>query len=382
MKIVIAPDSFKESLTALEVAQAIQIGFAKVFPQAEYELVPMADGGEGSVQSLVDATAGTLQKISVTAPLGNQVEAFYGLSGDRKTAFIEMAAASGLHLVPPEARNPLFTTSYGTGELIKAALDCGVEKILLGIGGSATNDGGLGMLQALGVRFSNAQGQPLGFGGKQLLELASVDLSEFDPRLHQVAFEVACDVNNPLCGERGASAVFGPQKGATAEMIVELDCALGNLASVVEAQLGLEIAEHPGAGAAGGMGAGLLLLPKVELKSGVQIIINATGLQDKVASADLVITGEGRMDAQSIAGKTPIGVARTAKQFGKPVIAIVGSLREDYPVVYRHGIDSVFPIIRQVADLPSTLQSGRENLISAAENIARLYQISARHVLL
>ncbi|MFU2098934.1 glycerate kinase [Mannheimia haemolytica] len=377
MKIVITPDSFKESLTALEVAQAIQQGFARVFPEAEYQLVPMADGGEGSVQSLVDATHGSLQKISVIAPLANEVEGFFGLSGDQKTAFIEMAATSGLHLVPMEQRNPLVTTSYGTGQLIKAALDLGVEKIILGIGGSATNDGGVGMLQALGAKFLNAEQREIGFGGEALSQIQQIDLSGLDSRLKQVEFEVACDVDNPLCGERGASAIFGPQKGATPEMVKMLDHALLHFAETVKSQLGIEIAEKAGAGAAGGMGGGLLLLPNVTLRSGVQIILEATELAEKLADADLVVTGEGRMDAQSIAGKTPIGVARAAKQFGKPVIAIVGSLKEDYPVVYQHGIDAVFPIIRQVSNLEAVLKSGKENLISTAENVARLWKISA-----
>lgn len=376
MKIVIAPDSFKESLTALEVAQAIQTGFARIFPNAEYCLVPMADGGEGSVQSLIDATGGSLQKIVVKAPLANQTEAFFGLSGDKQTAFIEMAAASGLHLVPFEQRNPLITTSFGTGELIKAALDLGVQKILLGIGGSATNDGGVGMLQALGAKFLNAEQQEIGFGGAQLSQIAQIDLSHLDPRLSNVAFEVACDVDNPLCGERGASAVFGPQKGATPEMVKTLDRALAHFAETAKQQLGIEIANHAGSGAAGGMGGGLLLLPKVQLRSGVQIILDTTKLAEKLADADLVITGEGRMDAQSIAGKTPIGVARTAKQFGKPVIAVVGCLREDYPVVYDHGIDAVFPIIRGLNSLEETLKLGRENLISTAENLARVWALA------
>ena len=376
MNIVIAPDSFKESLTALEVAVAIKTGFERIFPNAEYQLVPMADGGEGTVQSLVDATQGSLQKIAVIAPLANTVEAFWGLSGDKQTAFIEMAAASGLHLVAPEQRNPLVTTSYGTGELIKAALDRGVKKIILGIGGSATNDGGVGMLQALGIRFLNAQQQEIGFGGEQLAFISQIDLSALDPRLAQVEIEVACDVNNPLCGEYGASAIFGPQKGATAAMVEQLDKALAHFAQVVKSQLGKEIALHAGAGAAGGMGAGLLLLPNVRLKSGVQIVIEATHLQDKISQADLVITGEGRMDAQSIAGKTPIGVARLAKELNKPVIAIVGSLREDYLVVYQHGIHAVFPIIRQLSSLDELLKQGKENLISTAENVARVIKLS------
>lgn len=372
MKIIIAPDSFKESLTALEVANAIEQGFKHVFPYAEFCKVPMADGGEGSVQSLVDATNGSLVEVEVTAPLGNKTTAFFGLSGDKQTAFIEMAAASGLHLVPFEQRNPLITTTFGTGELIKAALDCGVKKIILGIGGSATNDGGVGMLQAVGFSFKNAKGEEIGFGGGALNQIDTISLEKRDPRLTQVEFEVACDVDNPLCGERGAAAVFAPQKGATASMVTLLDNALAHFANIVHQKLDIEIADKTGSGAAGGMGAGLLLLPKVQLKAGVQIIIEATNLAEKIQNADLVITGEGRMDAQSIAGKTPIGVAKLAKQFGKPVIAIVGCLRDDYPVVYQHGIDAVFPIIKQLGSLEETLQSGKENLCSCAENVARL----------
>lgn len=376
MKIVIAPDSFKESLTALEVAQAIQTGFSRVFPEAEFQLVPMADGGEGTVQSLVDATSGKLQKVSVTSPLAEQVQATFGLSGDGCTAFIEMAEASGLHLVPVAQRNPLLTSSFGTGELIRAALDLGVKKILLGIGGSATNDGGVGMLQALGASFRNGKGEEIGFGGAQLATIEQINLAQLDPRLQQVEIEVACDVNNPLCGEQGASAIFGPQKGATPEMVAQLDHSLAHFAQKVQQQFGLNIRDLAGAGAAGGMGGGLLLLPNVQLKSGVQIVIQATQLAEKIKDADLVITGEGRMDSQTITGKTPVGVARVAKQFNKPVIAIVGSLREDYPVVYQHGIDAVFPIIREVKNLTQTLQAGRENLISSAQNIARLWRIS------
>ncbi|UOO81885.1 glycerate kinase [Uruburuella testudinis] len=375
MKIVIAPDSFKESLTALEVAAAIEIGLKKVLPDAEYIKVPMADGGEGTVQSLIDATDGRLLEVAVTAPLGNQTTAAFGISGDGKTAIIEMAAASGLHLVPPSERNPLQTTSYGTGELIKAALDAGVEKIILGIGGSATNDGGAGMLQALGAKLLDAGQQPVGFGGGSLQALAEVDLSGLDPRLQAVEIEVACDVNNPLCGEKGASAVFGPQKGASPEMVVELDKALNHFATVVQRDLALDINNKAGAGAAGGMGGGLLLLPDVQLKAGVQIVIDAVKLADKVQDADLVVTGEGRMDAQSIHGKTPVGVAQTAKAFGKPVIAIVGCLREDYEVVYAKGIDAVFPIIRQLGSMEDILKNGHDNLVSAAQNVGRIYQM-------
>ncbi len=375
MKIVIAPDSFKESLTALEVANAIERGFKRIFPNAEYVKLPMADGGEGTVQSLVDATRGRLIEAEVTAPLGNQVKSFFGLSGDGKTAIIEMAAASGLHLVPMDERNPCQTTSFGTGELIKQALDLGVQHIILGIGGSATNDGGAGMLQALGLRLLDKNGQSIGFGGTALSNLAEIQLADLDPRLQHVQIEVACDVNNPLCGERGASAIFGPQKGATPEMVKELDAALAHFAEIADRDCGKQIKEQSGAGAAGGMGGGLLLLPNVQLKAGVQIVLDNLKFAEQVKDADLVITGEGRMDAQSILGKTPIGVARTAKQFNRPVIAIAGCLREDYEVVYEHGIDAVFPIIRNLGDLPTILKQGEQNLISTAQNVARLLSL-------
>ena len=372
MKFVIAPDSFKESLTALEVATAIETGFKRVFPDADYVKLPMADGGEGTVQSLVDATQGKLIECEVTAPLGDKVKSFFGLSGDVKTAIIEMAAASGLHLVPPEKRNPLLTTSYGTGELIKLALDLGVESFILGIGGSATNDGGVGMLQALGMQCLDSQDKPIGFGGAELANIVKIDVQQLDPRLQQVHIEVACDVNNPLCGECGASAIFGPQKGATPEMVKQLDAALSHFAEIAERDCGKQIRDQAGAGAAGGMGGGLLLLPSVQLKAGIQIVLERLHLIDYVKDADVVITGEGRIDAQSIMGKTPIGVARTAKQFNKPVIAIAGCLREDYDVVFDHGIDAVFPIIHQLGDLSDILKQGEQNLISTAQNVARV----------
>ena len=376
MKIVIAPDSFKESLTALEVANAIETGFKRIFPDAEYIKVPMADGGEGTVQSLIDATQGKLIQCQVTSPLGEKIESFFGLSGDGKTAIIEMAAASGLHLVPPAQRDPSKTTSYGTGELIKQALELGVTKIILGIGGSATNDAGVGMLQALGAQFLDGNQRTIGFGGMALSQIHQIDLTQLDSRLQNTTFEVACDVNNPLCGEKGASAVFGPQKGATPDMVVQLDNCLRHFAEKVQAQLGIAIQDKAGAGAAGGMGGGLLLLPHATLKSGVQIVLDTLNLVEKVKQADWVITGEGRMDAQSIHGKTPIGVAKTAKLFNKPVIAIVGNLREDYEVVYEY-IDAVFPILRGVTDLHTALTQGEENLISTAQNIAKLIALNA-----
>lgn len=381
MKIVIAPDSFKESLTALAVAEAIGEGFRRILPQAQYRLVPMADGGEGLVQSIVDATQGEKFSTQVTAPLGNKVSASWGMTGDGQSAVIEMAEASGLHLVPTDKRNPLISTSYGTGELISTALDKGLRRIILGIGGSATNDGGVGMLQVLGAKFVDKTGKSLSFGGAALADLAQIDMSGLDPRLQETRIEVACDVDNPLCGEHGASAVFGAQKGATKADIQRLDAALRHFAEQVQTQLGIDIQTPKGAGAAGGMGGGLMLLPQVRLRSGVQMVIEAVDLAAAIADADIVVTGEGRMDGQSVHGKTPIGVAKLAKSAGKPVIAIVGSLREDYLEVYGAGIDAVFPIIRQINSLENTLQAGRENLISTAENVARLWQIAGKNAL-
>ncbi|SIR60203.1 glycerate kinase [Aeromonas sp. RU39B] len=376
MKIVIAPDSFKESLSAMQVADAIEAGFRQVLPDASYIKLPMADGGEGTVQSLVDATGGRIVPVEVTAPLGNRVEAFIGLLGDGKRAVIEMAAASGLHLVAPELRNPLLTTTYGTGELILAALDLGVEHLILGIGGSATNDAGAGMIQALGGRLDKADGTPIGAGGGALAELANINLSGLDPRLATLQIEVACDVNNPLCGPKGASAIFGPQKGATHEMVAELDANLAAYAHRIEQQLGRQVANQPGAGAAGGMGAALHGLLGAELKPGVEIVLEALKLADAVCDADLVITGEGRIDSQTIHGKTPIGVARCAKRFGKPVIGIAGCLSDDCGVVHQHGIDAVFAIVNRAMALPEALATAHNNLELTARNVAALWTLS------
>lgn len=376
MNIIIAPDSFKESLSALSVAQAIETGFKRVFPDACYTLIPMADGGEGTVQSLIDATGGKLIETEVTDPLGHRIQASFGLSGDGNTAIIEMAAASGLHLVAPSERNPLYTTSFGTGELIEAALNLGVQRIILGIGGSATNDGGAGMLQALGFQLLDAQGKPIGAGGAALADLAQINTGHVSPRLNNVQIDVACDVDNPLYGAQGAAAIFAPQKGATPEMVTILDNHLRHFAQIVQRDTQQDIAHIAGAGAAGGMGGGVLLLPNVSLNRGVEIVMDAVQLAQKIQHADLVITGEGRMDAQTIHGKTPIGVARVAKQFGKPVIAIAGSLRADYDAVYPHGIDAVFPIIHQIDTLENTLSQAEENLISTAQNVARLISMN------
>ncbi|HGE6882969.1 TPA: glycerate kinase [Citrobacter amalonaticus] len=380
MKIVIAPDSFKESLSAMQVATAIEQGFREIYPDAQYVKLPMADGGEGTVESMVEATEGHYHFIDVTGPLGTPVQARWGMLGDGKTAVIEMAAASGLHHVPPEHRNPLLTTSYGTGELILAALDRGVEHIILGIGGSATNDGGAGMLQALGIDLLDEKGDALPEGGGALSKLATIDTSHADPRLKTVSITVACDVNNPLCGPTGASAIFGPQKGATEAMVAALDGALAVYGKRLQEFTGRDVMNAPGAGAAGGMGAALLGLLGADLKPGVEIVINALQLQRLVADASLVITGEGRLDSQSICGKTPIGVARCAKRYQKPVIALAGGLTQDHQIVHEHGLDAVFSVLTRIATLPEALEDAEYNLRISARNIASVWKLSQQQI--
>ncbi len=370
MKIVIAPDSYKECLTALEVATAIEAGFREVFPQAEYLLLPVADGGEGTVDAMVVATGGTLVNVNVTGPLGDPVDACYGLTGDGRTAVIEMAAASGLALVPPALRNPLQTTSSGTGELISAALDAGSRHLIIGIGGSATNDGGAGMLQALGVRLLDGNGTEIGPGGGELAKLERIELDGLDSRLRSCRIEAACDVTNPLTGPTGASAVFGPQKGATPEMVRQLDDNLARFGELIKRDLGISVCDVPGAGAAGGMGAALLAFCGASLRPGIDIVMEAVGLDAAVRDADLVITGEGRIDSQTVQGKTPIGVARVAKQYGRPVIAIAGSLLTDAGVVHGYGIDALFSVLSRVCTVDEALAHAAENVRTASRNIA------------
>lgn len=375
MKIVIAPDSFKESLTAIEVASAIESGWKEIIPDAEYVKVPLADGGEGTTKSLVDATGGRIIYQEVTGPLGIPVQGFYGILGDGETAVIEMAAASGLDFVPREMRNPLITTTWGVGELVRSALDTGAKKIILGLGGSATNDGGAGMMQALGVKLLNDHNEQVGYGGATLETLVKIDTSEMDPRLKDTTFIVACDVDNPLTGNDGASAVFGPQKGATSQDVEQLDKALSNFAAIIKESVGIDVNVMKGAGSAGGLGAGVKAFLNSELKSGIDIVIEATGLKDIVSDADLVITGEGRIDSQTIHGKTPIGVAKTAREFGVPVIGIAGCITPDSNIVHSHGIDALFPIVPQIVTIEEALQTGRQNIERTSRNIAQIYNL-------
>ncbi len=378
MKIVIAPDSYKESLSALEVAGAIERGFREVYPEADYHQLPVADGGEGTVEAMVAATQGRVVEVEVTGPLGDTVQGFYGLSGDEQSAFIEMAAASGLELVPTDKRCPLTTTSWGTGELIRHALDAGVKHIIIGLGGSATNDGGAGMAQALGVKLLTADNQAIAPGGAGLETLERIDISELDARLAECRIEVACDVTNPLTGEEGASAVFGPQKGATPEMITRLDTALEHYAQCVKRCLDIDVLTLEGGGAAGGMGAALYAFCGAELRPGIEIVTDALHLDKLVADADLVITGEGRIDSQTIHGKVPVGVARVAKRYNVPVIAIGGSLTPDVGVVRDHGLDAVFSVMYRICTLEEALRDTEDNLFMAARNIAAVLRMGER----
>lgn len=332
MRIVVAPDSFKEALPARQVCEAIARGIRRACPDATIDLLPMADGGEGTVDALVAATNGQLRESTVTGPLGKPVRARWGTLGDDTgTAVLEMAAASGLGLVPPDRRDPLLTTTFGTGELIAAALNSGVRRILIGVGGSATNDGGAGAAQALGVRFIDHNGQalPNGLSGGRLGLIARIDPASRDPRIGRVPIEVACDVDNPLCGPRGAAAVYGPQKGADPESVRILDANLAHLADVIQQDLNMQVRDIPGAGAAGGLGAGLLAFFGAKLRPGIQMVMDALRFSERIAGADLIITGEGRLDRQSMMGKLIEGVGRAAKAAGTPVIAMVGSIGQD-----------------------------------------------------
>ncbi|TDQ59796.1 glycerate kinase [Mesocricetibacter intestinalis] len=376
MKVVIAPDSYKESLSAMNVANTIEKGFKQIFPHATYVKVPIADGGEGTVCTMVEATQGEIIESEVIGALGERQPAFWGISKDAKTAFIEIASASGIEQVPEHKRNPLITTTYGVGQLITAALDAGVRHFIIGLGGSATNDGGAGMLQALGIGLLDKQNRQIGYGGGALADLARIDMSGADPRLRECRFQVACDVTNPLTGKNGASAVFGPQKGATPAMIETLDKALTHYAEIIRRDLGCEVETLAGAGAAGGLGAAFAGFFNAELKSGIGIIIKLLELEDKIKDADLVITGEGRLDHQSINGKVPIGVAAVAKKYQVPVIGIAGSLGKDIQVVYDHGLDAVFSVLNKVCTLPEALAEAEENLEITARNIAALLKMN------
>ncbi len=371
-KYVVAPDSFKESMTAKEVCDAMEKGIKEADSAAEVIKVPMADGGEGTVDSLVDATHGQRVIVEVTGPLGNKISAYYGILGNGTTAVIEMAKASGLEIVEKKKRNPMITTTFGTGELIRDALDHNVKEIIIGLGGSSTNDGGSGMAQALGAKLLDQNNHQISFGGGNLDKLDKIDISNLDSRLQDVKIILASDVTNPLIGKDGASRVFGPQKGATPEMVEKLENNLQHYAKIVKRDLNKEVALVSGAGAAGGLGAGLMAFTTCEMRRGVDLAIEVTKLEEKIRDADYVFTGEGGTDFQTKFGKTPYGVAKLGKKYHKPVISLAGYLGEGIDSLYSEGFTAIFGIIPGACDLSTALKSGPSNVARTTENIVRL----------
>ena len=375
MKIVVAPDSFKESLRAKEVAEIIEEGIKRVFPQAEVIKIPLADGGEGTIEAILEARGGKVISQEVTSPLGERIKAHFGILDDGFTGIVEMAQASGLSLVPQSQRNPLLTTTYGTGELIKAALDRGCKRIIVGIGGSATVDGGAGMVQALGAKLLNGKGKQISFGGGSLGEIVSIDMSSFDSRVKNTEVLVASDVDNPLCGPKGAARVYGPQKGATPEMVKTLEKNLAHFAMMIKKYLNKEVKNIPGAGAAGGLGAGLIAFLGAELRPGIKLMIEASRLEERIKGADLVISGEGRIDEQTVYGKTPVGVAEMAKKEKIPVVIIGGEIRGDVEALYERGVDAVVSCIDRILPRAEAMKEAKETLRQATERAMRLIKI-------
>lgn len=379
MRVVVAIDSLKGSLSSLEAGKAISEGIAKAVPEAEVQVRPLADGGEGTVEALTIGMGGTLEKVVVTGPLGKKVEATYGIlevsdAYEKKTAIIEMSAAAGITLVAEQDRNPLKTTTYGVGEIIKDAIRKGCRHFIVGIGGSATNDGGIGMLQALGFGILNADGTQVSFGAQGLSELAEITDDSVIPELKECTFRVACDVTNPLCGEQGCSAIFGPQKGATPSMIMQMDKWLADYAAVSGKKYPHANKNQAGTGAAGGLGFAFLTFTNAVLESGIKIILEETRLEDYVKNADIVVTGEGRLDSQTAMGKAPVGVAGIAKKHNKKVIAFSGCVTEDAVICNEYGIDAFFPILRGAVTLEEAMnaENARKNMIAAVEQVFRL----------
>lgn len=370
-----APDSFKESLTAMEAARAMAQGIENADHDAEVRCLPMADGGEGAARALVDATGGSMRAVPVHDPLGRPVEGHFGLLADGTTAVVETAEASGLALLEAKERNPLIASSYGTGELMLAAVRSGAKRIIVGLGGSATNDAGAGLLQALGVRLLDKNGNDLAHGGAALANLTTIDISTMDPALKNVAITAACDVTNPLTGPTGASAVFGPQKGASKDDVATLDAALAHFAQVIDSQLGVAVNDVPGAGAAGGIGAALKGFLNAEFRPGIAIVIEQSGLDAAAQWADVVFTGEGSIDFQTKFGKTPAGVAETAKRHGKPVIAVAGHIGTGIDELHEVGIDAVFGIAPGAASLSELLADAAANVTRTTEQIVRTLQL-------
>ena len=374
MNIVVAIDSLKGSLSSLEAGSAISEGIHKVMKDADVIVRPLADGGEGTVEALALGMNGRIEKVMVTGPLGKKVEAAYGIIDETKTAIIEMSAAAGITLVDEQDRNPLDTTTYGVGEMICDAIGKGCRNFIVGIGGSATNDGGIGMLQALGYEFLDVDGKQVPFGAKGLSMIEKISDEHVIPELNDCHFKVACDVTNTLCGEQGCSAIFGPQKGATPSMIMQMDKWLAYYAHLTHEKYPKANMKQAGTGAAGGLGFAFLSYTNAILESGIKIILDETKLEDYVKDADIVVTGEGRLDGQTVMGKAPIGVAGIAKKYDKPVIAFSGCVTEDAVACNGHGIDAFFPILRTVTTLGEAMDSdtARKNMISTVEQVFRL----------
>lgn len=374
MKVVVAIDSLKGSLSSLDAGNAIKEGILHAIPDADICVRPLADGGEGTVEALALGMNGKLQQVTVTGPLGTLVTCTYGILEETRTAIMEMSGAAGITLVPEQERNPLNTTTYGVGEVIKDAIAKGCRHFIVGIGGSATNDGGIGMLQALGYGMLDKNGLQVPLGAKGLKELVTITDEHVIPQLRECTFRVACDVTNPLCGEKGCSAIFGPQKGATPAMIPELDRWLSAYAALTADKYQTADAEYPGTGAAGGMGFAFLAYTNAVLESGIKIVLEETKLEDYVKDADIIVTGEGRLDGQTIFGKAPIGVARIAKKYDKLVLAFSGSATDDATVCNAHGINAFFPILRKICTLQEAMDSAnaRANMIATAEQVFRL----------
>lgn len=380
MRIVIAPDSFKECASASRVAEAIAIGVRRACPGADVDLVPVADGGEGTVEAMVLATGGRIVEVDVSGPLGRLQRAHYGILGDGQTAVIEAAAASGLHLIPRDLRDPRLTTTRGTGELIRHALDAGLRRIIVGLGGSGTNDLGAGMAQALGFGLRDRSGKELAPGGGALAGLATIDTAAVHPALRDADIVAACDVDNPLCGPKGASHVYGPQKGATPETAAFLDEALRHAGTVIDAALHTSIMTTPGAGSAGGLGGGVMAFAGGRLRPGIEVVAEATRLEARMTGASLVITAEGSLDTQSTHGKTPVGVAGLARRQGVPVVALAGKLGPGYRAVYDCGIGAAFSIVPGPMDLAEAVARADDLLADAAEAVVRLWALGQNRI--
>lgn len=381
MKVTVAIDSLKGSLSSIEAGQAIEEGVKRVYPDAEVCVRPLADGGEGTVEALTCGMGGELQTITVTGPLGTPVECQYGIIADSHTAIIEMSGAAGITQVPDGLRNPMNTTTYGVGEVICDAIQKGCRRFIVGIGGSATNDGGIGMLQALGYGILDENGEQVSRYGKGLKDIAKITNDHVIPELSKCTFKIACDVTNPLCGEKGCSAIYGPQKGATPEMIREMDGWLAHFAEVAKETYSNADPEVPGTGAAGGLGFAFLTFTNAVLESGIKIVLEETRLEDYVKDADIVVTGEGRLDGQTVMGKAPIGVADTAKKFGKPVLGFAGCVTKDAVACNAAGIDAFFPILQGVVTLEEAMaaENAKHNMAATVEQVFRALKMTGKY---